>query len=286
MNSHKQKGALLLALSVALVTTAATVVAMTVASRPAKLDIPAEMQDLQNVKSALLAYAASYTDSTGPGRLPCPADLKGQGEGACNGNKPGYLPAKNADGRWQLSSLGTKHSDFHYAVDKFFRENSKKDLNSTAKAGLRVDQEENVVAVLMLSGKAVEAGSEFSNPDNFADNMFSRGANKNTNARDFVVSIHHDELMTVATASVAAAIRTGLDTFYTSKGTFPSDSEFTSALGTMPTWFVSDKWDSVVTYRFNDKDSFSVKFNDCNITFTSSVNTPTLARDRRSCASL
>jgi hypothetical protein len=285
MNIQKnQKGAVLLALSVALVTTTATVLAMTMASRPAVPTIPSEMRDLENVKAALMSYAASYTNSTGPGRLPCPADARGLGEGACNGNKPGYVPAKSADGRWHLQSLGTLHSNFNYAVDRSFRENNRKDLNSKVEGGLRLDGETNFVAMVMLPGKIAESASEFSNNINDNGTDFSRGANTKTNARDYVVGIRLSELMTVATASVASLIKTHLDTFYKSTGTFPtSNSELNSALASMPSWFAGDKWDNVLSYNLITSDSFSVSFDGCAITYSSSITKQTLLRDMRTC---
>lgn len=283
MNINKQKGAVLLALSVALVTTTATVLAMTMASRPAKPDIPSEMRDLELVKAALLSYAASFTSTTGPGRLPCPADAKGQGEGACNGNKPGYVPNKTTDGRWQLSSLGTAHTNFNYAVDKQFRENNKKDLNSRVEADLRLDTGDNFVAMVMLPGD-VTVSSEFSNSNNGNGTDFSRGANVTTNARDYVVGIHQSEVMTVATASIASLIKMHLDTYHTSTGTLPTTvTEFNNVLASMPTWFSGDKWDNVISYNLINTNSYSVGFDGCAITYSSSTTAQTMLRDQRIC---
>lgn len=284
---NAQRGAALLALSISIVTTSAALLAMNMATRSHQGRVVTEMQNLNEIKSALLAYSAVNTPNRGPGRLPCP-DTNGLGIASnnCSSQSRGLIPTRSAHDLWQLHTLDIPRNKVHFVLDRNFQDRTDgggPDVNTLTSANLSLDSSTDLVAAIIIGGDWRRGNSNMSNSINQSESQFSRKPGSTTGTIDYVLTISRDELMGVASYSVSVEIKKLLDTYHSANGSYPASIiELENALITMPLWFKKDKWDKVLNYQQLNSDNYQLSYQGCNIIFTGSINS-SLQRDSQVC---
>ncbi len=302
----RQRGAVLILFFMALFLSGATVVLAALNNRNPQLSRALELQkEMQQVKDNLLAYSAMFPQNYagqpagyGPGRLPCP-DTDNDGLENCTGTGLGRLPRSvqyNPTGSLELSSLGVStDQQFWYAVHPNFWRSATTILNSETTTTFTLDGgAADVVAILIIPGDIVsnQVRPPYTTAINYLEGgnadvptFFSQDNVTPANFNDRVLAIRFGEVMTLATARAAQQIKIQLDAYYPGNGSsYPVSGDLTLALAGVVGWFTDDDWAGALeNYTRISATSFSVKFSNCGITYTSTFGTPGLTRDQSSC---
>lgn len=306
MKVNRQRGAVLILFFMALFLSSATVVLAALNNRNPQLRRALEMQrELHEVKDLLLGYAAMFPENYsgqpagyGPGRLPCP-DTDNDGVENCSGVGLGRLPRTvqyNPSGTMELSSLGvSQDQQFWYAVHPNFWRSATSIVNSSTPTTFTLDGgAAEVVALLIISGETLtgQVRPSFTTASNYLEGgnadvptFFSANNAAPADFNDQVLAITLGDVMTMATARVAQQIKLRLDAYHPGNGnSYPVQASLGAALTGVPAWFTDDAWaGQIETYTLLNTNSFSVKFTNCDIVYTSIYDSDGLTRNQNSC---
>lgn len=200
-------------------------------------------QSMSEAKYALISYALRYpeidaqsgTDSiNGPGYLPCPdisndPDKFGQAGGNCSesaGTNIGRLPfetlelpeLRDGDGVYLWYVVSGSH---HSGSDKAEL------MNIAITANLKVENEEDIVAIIFAPGAPIENQNERSKFSNDEDQYIEYYIDNNTdfkrkyNSNDIVLKITRKELMTEIEKRVLGEVSNNLNDYYKDEGYYP-----------------------------------------------------------------
>jgi hypothetical protein len=277
---RSQKGAALLIMFLALFMVSAAVLLKGLGSRNPSLRQNINLvTDLASAKEALLADAAMDNN---PGHFPCPdTNNDGLAEATCGANTLGRLPVKfNRDFVTDQQLWYALTDAYHGTV-----------INSTTSGALRLDGQNDIVAVIMAPGQALTGQTR---PNNTVANYLEAGPVSGVNyttcstpdtCNDTIQVVHRKELMSLITPRVAGEIKTELDSYHTAHSEYPADqAAFLTALATAEPWIAANNWQnsSVTTYARINTNTATLQFADCASTFTLTFGS-NIARSQNSC---
>lgn len=265
---------------------------------------------LNGAKEQLIAFAilgAEHFGATGagPGHLFCP-DTNGNGlpNSPCGANALGRLPQSITTllGTTQITDYGVRNDQrFWFALDNSMRSSPASVFNSSTSPNITIDGVTGFVAVLIAPG---DPNSSQSRPSNTASNYLENGNSTsptfvNSDSvspgtfTDRVLGISFSEVITPVTARVAETIKTQLDNYHGSSGSYPDDTSFDdpmlqdypTVMAAAPGWFAANNWLALsqANYVRLNSDSATVLFNGCAITYTLDVNVAGVSRSANQC---
>ena len=303
---RRQTGAVLLLFFIALIlgSTAFFLAAINSANPQVRGNI-AKLNEMLDVKEALLAYAMTNPEynvapNNGPGRLPC-SDTNNDASMNCNGTAVGLgrlpvrvgqasNPALRSD---RYAGLGQQ---YWYAVAPAFRQNSVS-LNTLSTSNFSLDGTGTIAAVIIAPGlniagqtrSNVNLASEYLESNNATGPNFLRSHPTDPSLfNDIVVSVSVAEVFTYATLRVAQEIKRVLDIYYAANGnTYPADSaQFTTAMAANgAAWVSANSWISAAlsAYSRPSTNTATVQFSNCAIVFSFDQAQSGFTRSVRAC---
>jgi len=231
---HKQSGAALLALMLVIIAGASYMLVSNLNANTRFYNRQIETASvLREAKAALLAYSVSYPEkyaSSGPGVMPCP-DLNNNGSASGNCSYTGATTL----GRFPWKTVGVgEFKDHHgehiwYVVSDNFRTPLVTQINSETPGTLKVDSNDDIVAVLIAPGAPLTGQNRASGPL-LAINYLEGGNQVNDNNfvtrsagefNDQLVFITRKELMQVVEQRVINQARTIVNNYYDTYGDYP-----------------------------------------------------------------
>jgi hypothetical protein len=280
---RSQKGAALLIMFLALFMVSAAVLLKGLGSRNSSLRQDAVIvKDLASVKEALLADAVMDNN---PGYLPCPdTDNDGTAEPTCGANAIGRLPVKfNRDFVTDQQFWYALTDAYHGAV-----------INSATSGTLRLDGQNDIVAVIIAPGQALAGQTR---PNNTVANYLEAGPVSGVNyttcsdpdtCNDTIQVVRRKELMSLITARAAKEIKKELDHYHTVNTKYPDDqAAFQGAmnppLDSADVWVTNNQWPNVTTYTRTGANTATLQFAGCASTFTLTFGSDTIVRSPKTC---
>jgi len=224
---HKQSGAALLALMLVIIAGASYMLVYNLNANTRFYNRQIETASvLREAKAALLAYSVNYPEkyaSSGPGVMPCP-DLNNNGSASANCSYTGGTTL----GRFPWKTVGVgEFKDHHgehlwYIVSDNFRTPLVTQINSETPGTLKVDSNDDIVAVLIAPGAPI-TGQDRTGGPLLAINYLEGGNQVNDNNfvsrfagefNDQLVFITRKELMQVVEQRVINQARTALNEYF------------------------------------------------------------------------
>jgi hypothetical protein len=278
---RSQKGAALLIMFLILFMVSAAVLLKGMGSKNPLLKQQAStIKDLASAKEALLADAVmSYS----PGKFKCPdTNHDGVAEVTCGTNVIGRLPI-------EFNHVITTDQQFWYALTDAYHGPI---INSTTSGALSLNGQNDIVALIIAPGQTLNGQTR---PNNTVANylesgpvggtMYSACSDPDT-CNDIITAIRRRELMSLVTPMVIKEMKKGIDQYHVTNSEYPPDqATFLTAIATVAPWIANNNWasNSVTIFTRSDLNTATLKFTDCNITYTLTFTPDKITRSQNTC---